>query len=113
MESWVIAETVRWGGHAWVGPGIGHQEWHLHQEHKISVGLDSTVSVQTPMDIQTGCHFHSDRLETRLSAGQVLSIYVDALSEEAMFLPPTDPRLIKVTGALRRSPTGRRELPRW
>src|SRR3990167_6550525 len=141
MKSWVTAEIVRWAGHAWVGPGIGvfygragHQEWHLHQAHQISVGLDSTVSVQTPMGIQTGgAIFIPAGLKHQMSAGHVLSIYVDALSEEAHALrepghtdlqvrtgvrqalrlpdlPPPDPRLIKVIEALSRGQMGREEL---
>ena len=89
MKSWVTAETVRWAGHAWVGPGIGvfhgcagHQEWHLHQAHQISVGLDSTG------------------LKHRLIAGHVLSIYVDALSEEARALQGAEEvRVIGITPA--------------
>ncbi len=108
MKSWVTAETVRWAGHAWVGPGIGvfygragHQEWHLHQAHQISVGLDSTVSVQTPMGIQTGgAIFIPAGLKHQLSAGHVLSIYVDALSEEARALRGAEEaRVIWITPA--------------
>lgn len=108
MKSWVTAETVRWAGHAWVGPGIGvfHgraglQEWHLHQAHQISVGLDSAVSVQTPMGIQTGgAIFIPAGLKHRLSADHVLSIYVDALSEEARALQGAEEaRVIGITPA--------------
>lgn len=108
MKSWVTAEIVRWAGHAWVGPGIGvfygragHQEWHLHQAHQISVGLDSTVSVQTPMGIQTGgAIFIPAGLKHQMSAGHVLSIYVDALSEEARALRGAEEaRVIWITPA--------------
>ena len=108
MKSWVTADTVRWAGHAWVGPGIGvfhgrvgHQEWHLHQAHQISVGLDSTVSVQTPMGIQAGgAIFIPAGLKHRLGGAHVLSIYVDALSEEARALHGAEEaRVIGITPA--------------
>ena len=91
MKGSPSTDTVRWTGKAWVGPGIGifhgragPQEWHHHQAHQISVGLDSPVSVETPLGIQTGAAiFIAAGLKHRISAGRVLSIYLDALSDEA------------------------------
>ncbi|EKN0216423.1 AraC family transcriptional regulator [Pseudomonas sp. NPDC077186] len=108
MKSSPSTDTVRWVGHAWVGPGIGvfhgragHQGWHHHQAHQISVGLDSTVAVETPLGIHSGAAiFIPAGLKHRLSAGRVLSIYVDALSEEARALRGTEEaRVIEITPA--------------
>ncbi|ANY88319.1 MULTISPECIES: helix-turn-helix transcriptional regulator [Pseudomonas] len=108
MKSSSSTDTVRWVGHAWVGPGIGvfhgrvgHQGWHHHQAHQISVGLDSTVAVETPLGIHSGAAiFIPAGLKHRLSAGRVLSIYVDALSEEARALRGTEEaRVIEITPA--------------
>ena len=61
MKGSPSTDTVRWAGHAWVGPGIGifhgragQQDWHHHQAHQISVGLDSPLVVETSQGIQTG-----------------------------------------------------------
>ncbi|HBO2348948.1 helix-turn-helix domain-containing protein [Pseudomonas aeruginosa] len=98
MKGSPSTDTVRWAGHAWVGPGIGifhgragHQDWHHHQAHQISVGLDSPVSVETPLGIQTGAAiFIPAGLQHQLSANRVLSIYLDALSDEARALCGTE-----------------------
>ncbi len=44
-----------------MGPGIGifhgcagHEDWHHHQAHQISMGLDSPVVINTSLDTQTG-----------------------------------------------------------
>ncbi|AHZ73427.1 hypothetical protein OU5_P0175 (plasmid) [Pseudomonas mandelii JR-1] len=106
MKSSSSTDTVRWAGHAWVGPGIGvfhgragHQDWHHHQAHQISVGLDSPVSVETPLGIQTGSAiFIPAGLKHRLNASRILSIYVDALSDEARALRGTEKaRVIEIT----------------
>ena len=106
MKSSYSADTVRWAGHAWVGPGIGvfhgragHQDWHHHQAHQISVSLDSPVSVETPLDIHTGSAvFIPAGLQHRLSANRVLSIYLDALSDEARALcGAEEARVIEIT----------------
>ena len=98
MKGSLSTDTVRWAGQAWIGPGIGifhgragHQEWHPHQAHQISVGLDSPVSVETPLGIQTGAAiFIAAGLKHRISAGRVLSIYLDALSDEAPTMRGTE-----------------------
>lgn len=105
MKSSSSTDTVRWAGHAWVGPGIGvfhgragQQDWHHHQA-QISVGLDSPVSVETPLGIQTGSAiFIPAGLKHRLNASRILSIYVDALSDEARALRGTEKaRVIEIT----------------
>ena len=98
MKSSYSTDTVHWAGHAWVGPGIGvfhgragHQDWHHHHAHQISVGLDSPVSVETLLGMQTGpAIFIPAGLKHRLNASRVLSIYVDALSDEARALRGTE-----------------------
>lgn len=101
MRSSDAAEVARWSGHAWVGPGIGvflghaaHQDWHHHQAHQIAVGLDAAITVETPLGGQSGAAILIPAgLKHRLSAGQVLSIYLDVLSDEA--------RALRVSGAVR------------
>ncbi len=113
MKGSPSTDTVRWAGKAWVGPGVGifhgragHQEWHHHQAHQISVGLDSPISVETPLGIQTGAAiFIPAGLKHRLSAGRVLSIYLDALSEEAPALRGIEYRQ-DFLGALQALPNG-------
>jgi AraC-like DNA-binding protein len=102
MRSEDAAEVARWSGHAWVGPGIGfflghaaHQDWHHHQAHQIAVGLDAAITVETPLGAQSGAAaiLIPAGLKHRLSAGHVLSIYLDVLSDEA--------RTLRVSGAAR------------
>ena len=101
MRSSDAAEVARWSGHAWVGPGIGvflghaaHQDWHHHQAHQIAVGLDAAITVETPLGGQSGAAILIPAgLKHRLSAGHVLSIYLDVLSDEA--------RALRVSGAVR------------
>lgn len=106
MKGSPSTDTVRWAGHAWVGPGIGifhgragQQDWHHHQAHQISVGLDSPVVVETPQGIQTGfAVFIPAGLQHRISANKVLSIYLDALSDEARAFCGTEKaRVVEIT----------------
>lgn len=106
MKSLSSMDTVRWAGRAWVAPGIGafhgragQQDWHHHQAHQISIGLDSPVLVETPLGAHTGSAiFIPAGLKHRISASRVLSIYIDVLSEEARALRATEEaRVIEIT----------------
>jgi AraC-like DNA-binding protein len=92
----------------WVGPGIGvffgyagHQDWHRHQAHQIAVGLDAAITVEAPLDRLSGnAIFIPAGLKHRLSAGHVLSIYLDVLSDEARTLQVSETaRLMEILPA--------------
>lgn len=95
MPSSKVPAVARWSGRAWVGPGIGiflghaaHQDRHHHQAHQIVVGIDAALTVETPLGRLSGLAiFIPAGLKHRLTAGHVLSIYLDALSDEARALP--------------------------
>lgn len=95
MASSDAPAPARWSGHAWVGPGIGiflghaaDQDRHHHQAHQIALGIDAAVTVATPLGELSGVAiFIPAGLPHRLTAGQVLSIYLDTLSDEARALP--------------------------
>lgn len=83
--------VVSWAGCAWLMPGIGifygqagDQQWHRHMAHQISVGLDAPVMVENRWQKLTATCVHIPAgMDHRISAGRVLSIYLDALSDEA------------------------------
>jgi AraC-like DNA-binding protein len=98
MASSDAPAVARWSGHAWVGPGIGiflghaaHQDRHHHQAHQIALGIDAALTVETPQGRLSGMAiFIPAGLQHRLTAGRVLSIYLDTLSDEARALPVTE-----------------------
>ncbi len=85
------SQSASWHGKAWISPGFavflgqaGNHDWHRHMAHQITIGINHDLTVTTPdshvtaraICIQAG-------VTHRIEAVEVISIYLDALSEEA------------------------------
>jgi AraC-like DNA-binding protein len=90
-ECQVIAtQGVRWHVKAWVSPGFGvfsgqagHHDWHCHMAHQITIGITNDLTVTTPDSSVTARAICIQAGVThRIEAVEVISIYLDALSEE-------------------------------
>lgn len=90
------SQGICWHGKAWISPGLGiflgragSHDWHCHMAHQITIGLTRDLTVSTldtrvtarAICIQAGV-LH------RIEAVDVMSIYLDALSVEAVALHP-------------------------
>lgn len=105
----IASQTVGWHGKAWISPGfgvfsgqVGNHDWHRHMAHQITIGINHDLRVTTPdgsvtaraICIQAGV-IH------QIEAVEVVSIYLDALSEEAeAFNAPTSILPIEVHNIL-------------
>ncbi len=86
-----IPEGVCWRGKAWVSPGLGiflghagSHDRHSHMAHQVTIGLSGQVTVRGPSQALTApaiC-IKAGTLH-QIEGTEVLSIYLDALSEEA------------------------------
>ncbi|WP_298184263.1 helix-turn-helix domain-containing protein [uncultured Pseudomonas sp.] len=86
-----ISEGVCWRGKAWVSPGLGiflgytgSHERHSHMAHQVTIGLGGQVTVRAQSQALTApaiC-IKAGTLH-QIEGDEVLSIYLDALSEEA------------------------------
>ncbi|MFW5454131.1 AraC family transcriptional regulator [Thioalkalivibrio sulfidiphilus] len=107
MKTLADTVTLRWKGHAWLSPGIavfygrsGHQDWHHHQAHQIALGIESSVTVETPEGSEVGdAVFVPAGVQHRLSGNTIISVYLDVLSDEARALPDTKLGQIEVDTA--------------
>lgn len=88
------SSSRHWVGKAWLSPGmglflgeIGQHDDHHHDAHQISIGLTGPLCVSND---QQQCHGHAmvipAGIRHQVSGGAVLSLYLDALSEEARVL---------------------------
>jgi len=86
-----IPEGVCWRGKAWVSPGLGiflghagSHERHSHMAHQVTIGLGDQVTVRAPSQALTAAAIciKAGTLH-QIEGTEVLSIYLDALSEEA------------------------------
>ncbi|MDG9926070.1 MULTISPECIES: helix-turn-helix transcriptional regulator [unclassified Pseudomonas] len=87
----IASHSASWHGKAWVSPGfgvflgqVGNHDWHRHMAHQITIGINHDLTVTTP-----GSHVTARAIciqagvTHRIEAVEVISIYLDALSEEA------------------------------
>ncbi|NQD95915.1 AraC family transcriptional regulator, partial [Pseudomonas sp. CrR25] len=89
------SQCAWWRGRAWISPGLGiflghagSHDWHSHMAHQISVGLNSSLTAKSATTSVTATAICIKAgMVHRIEVDQVLSIYLDALSEEARALP--------------------------
>ncbi|MFW5326179.1 helix-turn-helix domain-containing protein [Pseudomonas aeruginosa] len=87
-------QGVGWRGQAWISPGLGvflgqagGQDWHCHMAHQITIGLATELTVHTPgSEVRARAVCIRAGVMHRIEAIEILSIYLDALSEEAFAL---------------------------
>lgn len=85
------SQSASWHGKAWVSPGfglflgqVGNHDWHRHMAHQITIGINHDLTVTTPDNHVTARAICIQAGVThRIEAVEVISIYLDALSEEA------------------------------
>ncbi|MCO7552415.1 MULTISPECIES: helix-turn-helix domain-containing protein [Pseudomonadaceae] len=87
----IASQSASWHGKAWVSPGfgvflgqVGNHDWHRHMAHQITIGINRDLTVTTSDSHVTAraiC-IHAG-VTHRIEAVEVISIYLDALSEEA------------------------------
>ena len=95
MERHLPIDSVRWSGRAWPTTGLavfagraGHQDWHHHQAHQITIGLDAPITVECLQSQHTEfAVFIPAGVRHRISGALIVSIYLDVLAEEAQVLP--------------------------
>ncbi|MBC6624436.1 AraC family transcriptional regulator [Pseudomonas sp. DWP2-2] len=95
MERHLPVGSVRWSGRAWLTTGLavfagraGHQDWHHHQAHQITIGLDAPITVECLQSQHTEfAVFIPAGVRHRISGALIVSIYLDVLAEEAQVLP--------------------------
>ncbi|OHC37760.1 MAG: AraC family transcriptional regulator [Pseudomonadales bacterium RIFCSPLOWO2_02_FULL_63_210] len=90
-----LPQGVWWRGKAWISPGLGiflghagNHDWHSHMAHQITVSLNGSLTVKSPSSSLTARAICIRAgVSHRIEADEVLSIYLDALSDEARALP--------------------------
>jgi len=90
-----LPQGVCWRGKAWISPGLGiflghagSHDWHSHMAHQITVSLNACLTVKCPSSSVTAQAICVRAgVSHRIEADQVLSIYLDVLSDEARALP--------------------------
>lgn len=90
-----LPQGVCWRGKAWISPGLGiflghtgSHDWHSHMAHQISISLNASLTVKCPSSSLTARAICIRAgVSHRIEADEVLSIYLDVLSDEARALP--------------------------
>ncbi|HBO5388452.1 TPA: AraC family transcriptional regulator, partial [Pseudomonas aeruginosa] len=88
-------QGIGWHGRAWISPGLGiflgqagSQDWHSHMAHQITVSLNGSLTVKcTSSSVTARAICIRAGVAHQIEADEVLSIYLDALSDEARALP--------------------------
>lgn len=78
-----------------ISPGLGiflgqagSQDWHSHMAHQITVSLNGSLTVKcTSSSVTARAICIRAGVAHQIEADEVLSIYLDALSDEARALP--------------------------
>ena len=91
-----VPHGISWHGKAWISPGVGiflgragSHNWHRHMAHQITIGLTRDLTVTTVDSSVTARAICIQAGTThRIEAVEVMSIYLDALSAEALALHP-------------------------
>lgn len=91
-----VPQGIRWHGKAWISPGVGiflgragSHDWHRHMAHQITIGLTRDLTVTTVDSSVTARAICIQAGTThRIEAVEVMSIYLDALSAEALAFHP-------------------------
>lgn len=87
-------QGIGWRGQAWISPGLGvfvgqagGHDWHCHMAHQITISLAAELTVNTPDSaVRARAVCIRAGVMHRIEAVEILSIYLDALSEEAYAL---------------------------
>lgn len=90
-----LPQGVCWRGKAWISPGLGiflghagSHHWHSHMAHQITLSLNASLTVRSPSSAVTARAICIRAgVAHQIEADEVLSIYLDALSDEARALP--------------------------
>lgn len=90
-----LPQGVWWRGKAWISPGLGiflghagSHDWHSHMAHQITVSLNGGLTVKCPSSSVTARAICIRAgVAHQIEADEVLSIYLDVLSDEARALP--------------------------
>lgn len=87
--------VIRWGGSAWLLPGIGaflgrvgSHDWHHHLAHQIAVGVEAPARVdgESGTVIARAVLIPAGVRHRLAVSAQVLSLYLDPLADEARAL---------------------------
>lgn len=97
-------QGVCWRGKAWISPGLGiflghagSHDWHSHMAHQITISLNARLTVKSPSESVTAEAICIRAGVThQIEADEVLSIYLDALSDEARALPNTTGTIVPI-----------------
>lgn len=87
-------QGIGWHGRAWISPGLGiflgqagSQDWHSHGASNYRQ-LERQLDCEVYILVGDGKgHLHQGGVAHQIEADEVLSIYLDALSDEARALP--------------------------